>query len=164
MNLPGKLLPFKKKKLHQLEQRLVILMCTSFKPISCSQCKFEMSTNPRINELEKAQKHHKCYSIMMEKQTVKVQMIIEQLNKKLSDILTKEQNPGRGGRHHTYIVLWFYFNFTFFNFFYCSLFSFIRILKVSNCNCKISSFLSSALSPLFVKYKLETCCWPFKHR
>ena len=54
-------------RLHQLEQRLVAFISTSFKLISYSLHKFKMRTNQRINELEEAQKRQKHYSRMLEK-------------------------------------------------------------------------------------------------
>lgn len=81
-------------RLHQLEQRLVALISTSFKLISCSLREFEMRTNQRINELEEAQKRQKHYSRILEKWTVEVQLILERLTKKSTDIQTKEQKPG----------------------------------------------------------------------
>lgn len=54
-------------RLHQLEQKLVTLINTSFKLISYSLREFEMRTHQRINELEEAQKRQKHYSRMLEK-------------------------------------------------------------------------------------------------
>lgn len=81
-------------RLYQLEQRLVILISTFLKLILYNLCKFEIKTNQRIIELEKAQECQKCYFRMLEKWTVEVQLILEQLTKKLTNIQIKEQKPG----------------------------------------------------------------------